>query len=166
MPISNETRAERAEAAMCFYVEAKGETFENSSSEIVDLIADLLHLTARLDEGDEPIESTLRLARMHFEAETSNPEEQTMTTETTNEAATRKYSVLYAVTRGEYYEIEAANEEEAKDKAFTDGEFVEGATRPTLCRATLKKSKRSPHRAPTSMCARRQRICWRRCRRS
>lgn len=49
-----------------------------------------------------------------------------MTTEaTTNEAATRKFSVLYAVTRGEYYQIEAANEEEARDRAFTDGDLVE-----------------------------------------
>jgi hypothetical protein len=74
--ISNETRAQRAEAALLQYVEAKGEVFENSSSEIADLIADLLHLAARLDEGDDPIESTIRLARMHFEAEHGNPEEE------------------------------------------------------------------------------------------
>jgi hypothetical protein len=74
--ITNETRAERAEAALMQYVEAKGEVFENSSSEIADLIADLLHLTAKLDEGDDPIESTLRLARLHFDAEHGNPEEE------------------------------------------------------------------------------------------
>jgi hypothetical protein len=73
--ISNQTRAERAEQALMQYVEAKGEVFENSSSEIADLIADLLHLTAKLDEGDDPVESTLRLARLHSDAEHENPEE-------------------------------------------------------------------------------------------
>ena len=65
----NRDRAERARSALQAYIEARGEAFENSSSEIVDLIADLLHLTAALDEGFDPIDSTLRLARMHFEAE-------------------------------------------------------------------------------------------------
>jgi hypothetical protein len=73
--ISNETRAERAEAALRGYVEAKGDPYEASSSEVADLIADLLHLAVRLDQGDEPVESTLRVARMHFEAEHQNPEE-------------------------------------------------------------------------------------------
>jgi hypothetical protein len=74
---SNETRAERAEIALQSYVEAKGEVFENSSSEVADLIADLLHLVARdgYDQGDEPVERALRLAMMHFEAEHDNPEE-------------------------------------------------------------------------------------------
>ena len=58
------------------YVEAKGEDYEASSSEICDLIADLLHLTVRLDQGHDPIESTMRLARMHFDAEHENPEEE------------------------------------------------------------------------------------------
>jgi hypothetical protein len=67
----NETRADRASAALREYVAAKGDAFENSSSEI----ADLLHLAARLDEGDDPIDSTLRLALLHFDAEHDNPEE-------------------------------------------------------------------------------------------
>jgi hypothetical protein len=73
----NRDRAERARAALEAYIEARGEAFENSSSEIADLIADLLHLTADLDEGLDPIDSTLRLARMHFEderAEEGGPE--------------------------------------------------------------------------------------------
>jgi hypothetical protein len=65
----NEARADRAHEALRQYVEAKREVFERSSSEIADLIADLLHLAARLDEGDNPIDSTLFLARMHFDAE-------------------------------------------------------------------------------------------------
>lgn len=65
----NRDRAERARTVLQAYIEDRGEVFENSSSEITDLIADLLHLAADLDEGFDPIESTLRLARMHFEAE-------------------------------------------------------------------------------------------------
>ena len=53
-------------------VAAKGEVFENNSSEIADLITDLLHLSVRIDQGDDPVESTLRLARMHFDAEHGN----------------------------------------------------------------------------------------------
>jgi hypothetical protein len=72
---ANNTRAERARTALQQYIEAKGEVFEDSSSEIADLITDLLHLTVRIDQGDRPIESALRLARLHFEAEHGNPEE-------------------------------------------------------------------------------------------
>jgi hypothetical protein len=68
-PFDNRGRADRAFTALQAYIEARGETFESSSSEIVDLIADLLHLAADLDEGFDPIDSTIRLARMHFEAE-------------------------------------------------------------------------------------------------
>jgi hypothetical protein len=62
-------------------VEAKGEVFENSCEEITDLIADLLHLLARdhtgkaLPAADDVIESTLDLARLHFEAEQADVEE-------------------------------------------------------------------------------------------
>lgn len=76
MTTRNDIRAERARAALLTYVEAKGEVFENSSSEIADLMADLLHLTVRIDQGDAPVESILRLARMHFDAEHNNPEDQ------------------------------------------------------------------------------------------
>ena len=72
---NNTIRAARAEAALQAYILAKGEVFENNSSEVADLIADLLHLVARIDQGDDPIERTLRLARMHFDAEHNNPEE-------------------------------------------------------------------------------------------
>jgi hypothetical protein len=76
MSTRNDIRAGRAQAALQSYVEAKGEVFENSSSEIADLMADLLHLIVRIDQGDDPVESTLRLARMHFDAEHNNPEEE------------------------------------------------------------------------------------------
>ena len=70
--ITNEERAERARAALEQYVSAKGEAFEDSSSEIADLMADLLHLAVRLDEGDDAVQSTLRLAVLHYEAESAD----------------------------------------------------------------------------------------------
>ncbi|HEY7330683.1 MAG TPA: hypothetical protein VH592_23790 [Gemmataceae bacterium] len=76
MNACNDTRAARAQAALQSYVEAKGEVFENSSSEIADLMADLLHLTVRIDQGDDPVDSALTLARIHFDAEHNNPEEE------------------------------------------------------------------------------------------
>lgn len=76
MDINNADRAQRAETALREYVEAKGEAFERSSSEIADLIADLLHLAVRLDEGDDPAANALRLAKMHFDAEHGNTEEE------------------------------------------------------------------------------------------
>jgi hypothetical protein len=78
MTTQNDIRAERAKVALQSYVVAKGEVFENSSSEISDLMADLLHLTVRIDEGDYPEDSTIRLARLHFDAEHNNPEEETL----------------------------------------------------------------------------------------
>lgn len=83
MTPSNEMRAERAENALRAYVEAKGEVFENSRSEIADLIADLLHLIDRDHNPDEDtpewvddvIRSTLDLAEMHFDAERSAEDE-------------------------------------------------------------------------------------------
>lgn len=73
---TNEQRAARAERALRFYIEARGDVYEANSSEIADLIADLLHLTMRLDQGDDPVDSTLLLARMHFDVEHGNPEEE------------------------------------------------------------------------------------------
>ena len=73
---TNKIRAQRAEIALQNYVEAKGEAYEASSSEISDLIADLLHLSVSLDQGDDAVDSTLRLARMHFDAEHGNPDEE------------------------------------------------------------------------------------------
>jgi hypothetical protein len=76
MTANNADRAERAQAVLMIYVEAKGEIFENSSSEIADLIADLLHLTVRIEDPDNGPTTVLRLARMHFDAEHGNPEEE------------------------------------------------------------------------------------------
>jgi hypothetical protein len=73
---TNKTRARRAEIALQNYIEDRGEAYEASSSEISDLIADLLHLAASLDQGEDAVESSLRLARMHFDAEHGNPEEE------------------------------------------------------------------------------------------
>ena len=69
MANTNQERDDRAEIALQKYIESKGEVFERSSSEIADLMADLLHLTARIDQGEDPVESTIRLAKLHFQAE-------------------------------------------------------------------------------------------------
>ena len=79
MSTANDIRSERAQAALQSYVEAKGETFENSGSEVGDLIADLLHLAVRIEDADSGPETVLRIARMHFEAEHGNPEEEAVT---------------------------------------------------------------------------------------
>lgn len=36
---------------------------------------------------------------------------------------TRRYRVLYAVTRSEYYEIEATSPQDAEDRGFSEGEL-------------------------------------------
>lgn len=69
MSTRNDERAARAQSALETYIRARGEVFARSSYEVADLMADLLHLVSRLDDGDQPIESTLRLALLHFEAE-------------------------------------------------------------------------------------------------
>jgi len=46
-------------------------------------------------------------------------------TKTARAKKTRTYRVLYAVTRGEYYEIEASSAKEAEDRAFAEGELVD-----------------------------------------
>ena len=71
----NDACADRARAALEKYIIARNEVFENNSSEIADLIADLLHLAARLNDRHDPVNGTLCLARMHFDAEHGNPEE-------------------------------------------------------------------------------------------
>ena len=76
-PISeptNSDRRSRARVALQFYVQLRGETYEASTSEIADLIADLLHLTAEIDERGDGVQQTLNLARLHFDAENENPE--------------------------------------------------------------------------------------------
>ena len=74
MSMRNDTRVERARNALRFYVEAKGEVLELSSGEIADLMADLLHLAVRTDEGMEAVEYAVRIARKHFDEEHENPD--------------------------------------------------------------------------------------------
>jgi hypothetical protein len=78
---STQNRAARAAEILEAYAVAKGEAFEASTDEIVDLIADLLHLSAKYaaeDGGDVEsyIEKALRVSRMHFDSEYGNPEEE------------------------------------------------------------------------------------------
>jgi hypothetical protein len=77
--ISNAARAKRAEQALRYYVESIGETFENNSSEIADLIADLLHLAATNEGGEtedeSPVLDVLDTAQNHYEAEVLKEQE-------------------------------------------------------------------------------------------
>lgn len=45
----------------------------------------------------------------------------------------RTYRVLYAVTRSEYYEIDALNRANAKARAFEEGELVDSETHDVQC---------------------------------
>jgi hypothetical protein len=47
-----------------------------------------------------------------------------MTTAPSAPSVLRKYRVLYAVTRAELYEIEAADADEARREAYTEGTLV------------------------------------------
>jgi hypothetical protein len=47
----------------------------------------------------------------------------------------RKYRVLYAVTRSEYYEIEAADPKDAKDRAFEEGTLIDDSGETTSVEA-------------------------------
>lgn len=47
-----------------------------------------------------------------------------MTTETDDTPVLHKYRVLYAVTRPEWFEIEAADGDAARENAFTEGNLV------------------------------------------
>lgn len=72
----NVTRVVRADTALHGYIEARGEVYEGSISEIGDLIADLLHLAATISHPEEGPRAAIRLGQMHFDAEHENPEEQ------------------------------------------------------------------------------------------
>jgi hypothetical protein len=96
MTTSNETRAQRAEQALYSYLEAKCYAFEQDDTEahITDLIADLLHMAARNladDSKDESLDvdavadRMLRVARLHFDAEHGNPEEEGAAAERTGD---------------------------------------------------------------------------------
>lgn len=83
MIASNEARAERAENVLQAYVEAKDEVFENSREEIIDLMADLLHLLSRNhvsysasdEQEEEAARAALDMAEIHFNAERLEEEE-------------------------------------------------------------------------------------------
>jgi hypothetical protein len=72
---TNDERAARAQAALRQYIEAKAEPFEDNTSEIIDLITDLLHYAEHIALDDDAADSALFLAKMHFEAELAEAEE-------------------------------------------------------------------------------------------
>lgn len=78
MSTMNDQRAARAAAALEAYIRARGEVFEHSPYEAADLIADLLHDVERTaSEWHVGVDATLKLARLHYEAEASGRENET-----------------------------------------------------------------------------------------
>lgn len=65
--VSNAARAWRARKALRTYVEAKNEQLDNSTLQITELIADLLHLLASIDPEQSTVNHTLRRARLLFD---------------------------------------------------------------------------------------------------
>lgn len=76
----NERRRQRAAEALKCYIYGRGEVFENSLSEMSDLIADLCHLAMVSDEKQSIWDAThsdsiIRMGQLHFFEEFENPEE-------------------------------------------------------------------------------------------
>lgn len=67
--LSNETRRNVARLALAYYLKTKGETPDEGTSNIVDLVTDLLHLAASLQPSDREPEQILETAAMHYRAE-------------------------------------------------------------------------------------------------
>lgn len=65
----NKERATLAESILRNYAKGRGELFDGSVLEVVDLIADLLHFAAARGNGANVIDAILKTARMHFDAE-------------------------------------------------------------------------------------------------
>ena len=61
-PLSNETRADRARAALAGYADSN--PYEDDESYPTDLLTDLMHLYGR-----EEFNNALRMAEIHYEAE-------------------------------------------------------------------------------------------------
>lgn len=118
----NEDRAEWAGAALRHFQGTTGSDFEDA---LCDLLCDLIHWS---DRNALDFDSELSRARQHYEAET------TQAPSSPTKADVHKYRVLYLVAREEYYDIEAANAQEAEDRAFSDGDLGEtGETTSVEC---------------------------------
>lgn len=78
MPMTMEERLDHARAALNAYFAEKGEpqrkNNEYDDTDVSDLIADLLHIQKHLKLRD--IDKTIATARMHFEAEQAELEEE------------------------------------------------------------------------------------------
>lgn len=72
---SNQNRAERAKQTLRYYIEeTRKEVFECLEYEASDLIADLLHWAHQSDPDADPF-AMLEMAKLHYDAEISDPEE-------------------------------------------------------------------------------------------
>ncbi len=72
----NIKRAKRANDALRTYIENKGELFDENRdvSQIIDLIADLLHIATTISDDDYTPEVLLHIARNHYLEEIAIPD--------------------------------------------------------------------------------------------
>ena len=67
--VKNDDRAARAQAALKFYADHKGQALKASSAQISDLISDLLHLSAYRGCGPKEVDGIVSLARLNHAGE-------------------------------------------------------------------------------------------------
>lgn len=65
---TNDERAGRAQQILGMYAIQFGDPYDPRSN-LVDVLTDLMHLAAREPELDLEFDSSLKMARFHFEAE-------------------------------------------------------------------------------------------------
>lgn len=75
---NNATRRDRANRLRAHYAEIKMEVNDEDETELSDMLADMFHLAVSesKDDTEEVCDRIVRVARMHFDAEHNNPEEE------------------------------------------------------------------------------------------
>ncbi len=66
---TNDERSERAKQVLEMYAVQFGDPYDPSGT-LIDVLTDLMHLVTREPDLGLEFESSLRMARFHFEAET------------------------------------------------------------------------------------------------
>ncbi len=68
---TNEERAERAREVLKIYAVQFGDPYDPRGT-LIDVLTDLMHLEAREPELSLEFDSSLKMAKFHFEAETED----------------------------------------------------------------------------------------------
>lgn len=66
---TNDTRRNLARLTLAYYLKTRGEAPDEGTSDILDLVTDLLHLAASMMPSDREPEQILETAAMHYRAE-------------------------------------------------------------------------------------------------